>query len=519
MKLRTIDLIVLFFLTGICALTYQSVIPRHSFSYDEADYMLAASKGLYTNYMDASAIPFFQFLEVGINRGLQKENTTPLSEFIRTSGDITIYRHYHGPLSLYALTLWRHFVDQSEYSLRWISLLFSIASVIAIYLSTFYLPNERTRLGAVLASILLLCSYPNIITATEISTHAVYVLVTIVALFFMAKLLQTRHLRYWYLAIVALALSCAATEYSAILFVTFAACVLVQRAEIFAGLPDGTDKKVLALSAALFIVTILIVWPGAWLKLTLVRNYVVMAYLTIARSGEFGEQNFWQVWRLRILSSPVEYALIAATTVTAIVKVKRCRWYLPFLVYAFLIFLITFRTATFYERYVSSLFPPLYILSGVVVAQHLQRSTGLVKLAAPTALILLLAFQDYSHITMLRENQTEFTTMDRVVDYFRTHSFEGKHILTDSDFLPILNYYFPRNTYRSYSGNVDDLGSLIHKSSGAGYDGIVYKGPEDWKLRANLREDFVVRTDLIAALPSENYKIIYYQLANGHAGN
>ena len=102
MQLKRTDIAVLLTLISLCELLYASVVSNNRYGYDEADYMYAASQGLYANYIDKNTLPLAQFLRIGLSKGFQRENRTSLSEFIRASGDIAFYRHYHGPLSLYA---------------------------------------------------------------------------------------------------------------------------------------------------------------------------------------------------------------------------------------------------------------------------------------------------------------------------------------------------------------------------------------------------------------------------------
>src|SRR5882724_3141863 len=115
MKLERIDIVALLVLISVCGMFYGRVILRNRYGYDEADYMFAASQGLYANYIDKNTLSIAQFLRIGLNEGFQSANQTSLSEFIRTSEDIAFYRHYHGPLSLYGLIFWRYFVNNDEY--------------------------------------------------------------------------------------------------------------------------------------------------------------------------------------------------------------------------------------------------------------------------------------------------------------------------------------------------------------------------------------------------------------------
>ena len=172
------------------------------------------------------------------------------------------------------LIFWHYFVNNHEYFVRLISLLFSIATIATVYIGCFFLLQEKARLPAFLASFMLLCSYSSIVTATVISTHGAYVLAATITLFFMAKLLQTNDLRYGYYTIIAMAFAFTANEYAPVLLVTFVACLVLRRRELFPNWSRAEYYKALGLAAALFVGTILLIWPGAWLKLSLVKNYM-----------------------------------------------------------------------------------------------------------------------------------------------------------------------------------------------------------------------------------------------------
>ena len=255
-----------------------------------------------------------------------------MSELVRASGDIAFYRHHHGPLSFYALILWRHLVRDDEYSIRWIAVLFSIATIATVYLGCFFLLQEKARLPALLASIMLLCSYPNIRNRRSDFLNAWGVCFGCYHFFiFMAKLLQTNDLRYGYCAIISIAFAFTATEYAPLLFVTLIGCLVLHREELFRGWSRAKYYKALGIAAALFIGTILLLWPAAWLKLTLIKNYMFMAYLALARKGEFGTQSFVEIWWQRTINSPRNTHWAVATAPIALVHLRRCCRILPFL--------------------------------------------------------------------------------------------------------------------------------------------------------------------------------------------
>jgi Dolichyl-phosphate-mannose-protein mannosyltransferase len=507
--MKLFDVVVLLTLISLCVLFYGSAVPNNRYGYDEADYMYAASQGLYANYIDKNTIPLAQFLRIGLSKGFQAENRTSLSEFVRASGDIPFYRHYHGPLSFYALILWRHFVNSDEYSIRLISVLFSIATIATVYIGCFFLLQEKARLPALLASIMLLCSYPSIVTATAISTHGAYVLAAIATLFFMARLLQTNDVRYGYCTIVAMAFAFTATEYAPLLLITLATCLVLHRRELFPGWSRTKYYKALGIAAALFVGTIFLIWPGAWLKLTLIKNYIFMAYLALARQGEFGTQSFVQVWWQRVTNSPLEYTLVVATALIAMVHLRRCRWFLPFLIYAFFMLAATFRITTSAETYISSFLPPLLLLGAILISQYLQRLATVSQATIVSLVIVLFSLQGYFHVQSLSADKSQPGPLDQLVNFFHTNNSDDEEILTSRDFLPTLHYYFPEKRFQSYSEKLDNIVATVRGSS---FNGVIYTSSNHIPFQQELGKYFYIQPETITPTSATEPETIYYKI-------
>lgn len=474
--------------------------------------MFAVSQGMYANYVDENVIPLATFLGKGIKHGLQKQNRTALSEFIRGSEDITFYRHYHGPLYFYGLIISAYFMGDDEYSARWTSLLILIVSVAVLYAGCFFLLKENARVSAMIASVLLMSSPSNIVTAARITPHGMHVLTVIITLFLMAKLLQTNELRYWYWSVVGVALSFTVIEYALLLMFTLLACVLVQRRQLFPNSSKQEYGKFMAVSALLFVGMTFIVWPGAWLKLSLIKNYIFHTYFALIRGAEYGTMTFGQVWWTRLSNSPLEYMLIIPATIAAIMNVKRIRWYLPFLIYALLLLITTFRNTSLSPRFISSLLPPLYVVSGIIIAQRLSKSSLLMKTSVTAIIVFVLFGFTYFHFIPLEQKSVSYTPLREVVGYFRANHFEDKDVLVDRNLLPTLHYYFRHKSFSSYSEKADDLSSMLEKLRASAYDGILYAGNNQRDFEDRLRSYLVLQPEIITTDSSSNQQIIYYKI-------
>ena len=92
----------------LCAL-FMLIFSLHAFpllssrllTYDEADYAIAASKGIIANYLDKNSISFKSFIEKGVSAFFFKKHSQVYKEEIRDREDIAFYRHFHHPFFLY----------------------------------------------------------------------------------------------------------------------------------------------------------------------------------------------------------------------------------------------------------------------------------------------------------------------------------------------------------------------------------------------------------------------------------
>src|SRR5205823_1722757 len=108
---------------AVFALLIGRLISAQYFSYDESDYAYAASKGFAASYLDRPSISVIDFVRTGLRRGLRSGEWRNLSEYIRHSDDIALYRHFHAPLYFYWLNLIETFSGPKESAVRWASLL------------------------------------------------------------------------------------------------------------------------------------------------------------------------------------------------------------------------------------------------------------------------------------------------------------------------------------------------------------------------------------------------------------
>ncbi len=419
-------------------------VPRDPFDYDPADYMYAASRGFVANYTDENAIPFGAFVDMGLRSGRDSAARASLSSFIRRSGDIALYRHYHAPLSFYYLVLAKNLLGDSETAMRWSMLFLHLLAVLVVYAGCLALAGERGRTAAMFSALLLLTSVINVETAFKVSPHALFVLLSLATLFLLARMLKRGNRDGWYAAVALLCGAVLTFEYASVLAVVFLLVILLHRRILFGGMRKGEPLRLLLRSAGVFLLLFFLFWPAGIYKLTAVKNYIFLAYFALVRKDAIPTPGAAAVWWGRFQHSPFEFLLVAGAIgfiAYRFVARKEERWLSPFLIYIGLMLIVSVGNTLPNPTYVSSLFASLYVPAGVGLAALLVRGKpGLRVPAAAAICLLLLANNARSFLT--REPDPSAWKRNCVIRRLQGEETRGKAILVPKEFFPSAHYYF-----------------------------------------------------------------------------
>ena len=279
--------------------------PASPYGYDEADYMYAAGRGWLANYTDTPTQPILDFIRTGLGRRGESGSRGFLSEYIRATGDIDFYRHWHGPLYfdwLIAISSFRN----NELLTRMLGMLIPFAGIALLYIVTLRL-FESTA-AAILAAVMY--GWRHAVTRTTIAApHQLFSLCTLASLLAAVAVLKTKNARYWYAAGIFAALAFATLE---VAFVLIAALILFAVEE--RSILPWTRQFVIR-SVIVFLVSVLAVYPASLVKLSFLKAYAVMAYLAVFRKSAWGDVTLGQTWRVRFANAPVEWLLVLAALV------------------------------------------------------------------------------------------------------------------------------------------------------------------------------------------------------------
>jgi len=227
-------------------------------------------------------------------------------------------------------------------------------------------------------------------------------------------------------------------------------------------------------SVLAFLTTVLVVWPGAIVKLSFVKAYLFMAYLAVFRKSPWGPEGLVETWEKRILSSPVEWFIISVSLLiwafSRRLEANRRVLY-PFLVYGALMLAATMRVTTGSPRYALLFEPALDIFAGCILAVYLTRFKR-PTMAALVVVILGLVLFTETWVNLKRNPVGSDARISSLLAYVRENHLESSRMLVPQTDVPTLHYYFPNLHLRGYTDNIPDLSTLRDGHA----DGLLYPG-------------------------------------------
>ncbi|MGI8991374.1 MAG: hypothetical protein ACR2I2_17550 [Bryobacteraceae bacterium] len=449
-------------MTGIGFFSVYRTLPSVApYVYDEADYMSAASRGLVANFLDKPSLSLIGFLKAGLATRAQRAN---LSDYIRSTKDITFLRHFHGPIYFYWLATLAPLVHADEYWMRFSGLVFQFATFVLIYIGALLLVEADSRTAALISSFLFLFSPSELKAFTQLSAHVPYVLFAVLTLILFAA-------NRWYLSVAAFALAFCSIEYAILLPLAMVCGAGTRACRVH------TRVDTILRSGALFLLTLLILWPMGILKLSALKSYFYISYLALFRKGSFGTQSPSTIWLQRFLASPLEYSLAILSILLVIFCLRKLpskRLLLPCLIYAALMFLTTLKNTSLNPTYISSILPMLALVTGTVLAQIFSKLPQAPRMALIAALLIAIAFEGHRR---LPPPYSPNPARSNLLASIRQAGAAQSSALVPYDLLPTLSYYFPSMDVHAYLPT-DNLATILDKFRSGGYRNLVYSGNE-----------------------------------------
>ena len=512
-RFSRIDALVLLVMLVAFGWAYRNAVSSGPYTYDEADYMTAGSHGFAANYLERPSLSVMDFVKAGLNRGMQAGKRKSLSEWIRGSGDITFYRHFHGPVYFYWISAVGPLVHFDEAAMRRSGFVFHLLTFVAIYLGVLLLAERDARLAALLASFLFLFSDPDVGTASQITPHIPYVFFTTLSLLLFARFLQTGRFAWWHAALAACAFAFCSIEYAILLLITFAICLWIFRERLFGNCTRPQLVRFATRSIILFFGILLLLWPIGLLELSAIKSYFYIGYLALLRKGSFGTEPFYMIWWHRVVASPLEYGLAVVCGLFAAVRWRRLSStgaLLPFLIYAALMLLTTLKNTSLNPTYVSSILPAMAVVSGIVLAAWLGRLPAAPKAVMATILLVLIAIGGVWHLVDQQRRAHDFNLNQVLVENVR-QSGSIAAIVVPYEYMPTISYYFPQMKVHPILPT-DNAAAVLESVREGSYRNLVYAGQNEDELPRRLRA--LYRVDAQTLGPAGNGRQLFlYRLS------
>ncbi len=404
-------------------------VSSEPYVYDEADYMYAASLGFAANWTDTPSIPISDFVQAGLGRAGRQR----LSERIRRGNDVLFYRHFHGPLFHYLLIPLSR-LSLSEHQVRTALLAIPCLTLAAIYFG----------FQSWMAALLFISSY-TVLRSTELAPHQLLVLCSLASLILLMKAVATGRRRYWYCSVLAAALAFCTLEIAYVLLLTLAICCFVQRQQW------RVDSGFIVKSLAVFLATVLAIWPAALVRLSCLKAYADLTYLALARQFP-GNAGWMEIWRDRIFHSPVEWMLILAG-VLAWLQNRNGKGRIPLYplgLFAACMLLANLPVRTITPRYSLMFVPALDLLAGLALVPLI----GPLRRPASFAVVTLAVAGLYGNAwyQVVHQPHNPNPRSAAVLTYIHQNRLENKLVLAPQTDVPTLHYYFPGMRLRGYFG-------------------------------------------------------------------
>jgi hypothetical protein len=417
-------------------------IPHLPFFYDEADYVYASHQGWFANWVDRPALNVIEFVRLGVGSGRDSSHRVDLSEYIRNSGDIHFYRHWHGPLFYQWLGFIGHWTS-GEYELRLVSMLIPAAGALVVYFGCLWvLPSSPVI--AILSAAFYTAGY-SVIGSPELAPHQLFVVVSLANLFCLAKFEASRAVKWWWWSCFWTAISFATLE---VAFVNIGVALLIGwrcRSDLRA------VRRVWLRSLGLFLMVSLIVWPAGIFKLEPLRSYMFMAYLAVFRKGAWGTTTIPDAWLFRFLSEPVEWFLVLVALIVWWFlphKAER-RVAFPFVAYGMTMLVVMFKVNALMPHYVLPYLAPLTVFAGITLGAGLKYLPKPAQPALAALLVLLVVAGTHRYVATHVPAETSRTL--QILEATKSSALEGKSLLAPQVDVSVLHYYFPQTKLVLYS--------------------------------------------------------------------
>ncbi len=444
---KTACIVVAICLYALVALIYAPVISDHPFGYDEADYMWAGKQGLWANYSGEHAISLVEFVRKGLELSRHAGERQSLSEYIRSTGDIDFYRHYHGPMYVYWLALLHRAGVREENVFRGSGLLIHFASATLILFGIWAIFPSLPPIAALLACALFVFDRAALSAASGITQHVLFTFFCIASLLACSRFLRNLELKWFYASVALIACAVCTVETSVLMLAALGVSMIVEHRRIRMKWPTLRGLGgLIGRGIGVFALTMLVCWPMGVLKLGIAKGFLQLAYIAVYRKT-FSPLGPLGLWETEFSVSPAEFSLLVAGAVTAFILWRgfaQRRELLPWLAFIVVFFLVTLKVTVPYTYYYAPLTASFAVATGAAAGILWNRwpwlgRAGLLLVILTSIIAMTIPFRE-----VLRQGKATRPDESSVLKLVGEYPVEvGRQLYLPFQLVPMLHYYHP----------------------------------------------------------------------------
>ncbi len=434
-------------LYAAAAFIYAPVISDHPVGYDEADYMWSGQRGLWANYHDEHTISFVEFVRKGLELARNSGQRQSFSEYIRSTGDIEFYRHYHGPMYVYWLALLNDAGAQRENVFRGASLLIHFATATLVLFGVWAVFPSLPPATALLACALFVFNRSALTAATGITQHVLFTFFCVASLFACSLFLRHLETKWFYATLALIACALCTVETSVLLLGALGLSMIVEHRRMREKWPTMKAFAGLVLrGAGVFLLAMTICWPMGVLKLGIAKGFMSLVYFAFSRKT-YTAQGPMALWREEFQASPWEFWLLLPGIIAAFAlwrSFAQRRELLAWLMFIALFLLVTLKMTLQYPYYYAPLTAAVTVATAVAAGILWTRWPWAGRAAILLAVIASIVGSTVIYREVLREAKATRPYESVVLGVVGDHPIDAGHSLyLPYQLVPMLHYYHP----------------------------------------------------------------------------
>lgn len=482
------SLVTLLLLAFFFVILYPKHISSRLLVNDEADYAYAASQGIIANAWDINSLSWETFVNLGLGKGMKKGQYTNLSNFIRSSNAVTFYRHHHGPLYFYGLAAAMS-ISSNERWLRSSGLFWLLCMAAAAMLSLSIMFPQQTYWTSVLTGGLIGLSYNGFSASTILSGHTSFACFSIISLSTAGRWLSDNDRKWLLYSAVTGGIAFATIEYAILIPLSIFVATLLKVSS-----DANIGWKSIAIDAGTWaciaVASLLVVWPAGVIKFSIVKNYMVSAYMVLIRENVFqSNHGILSAWLERTASDPLTYGFVLISLLWSMRLLSKQVKLQPMIIFALLLFLSTIKNTSTSPTYIIALLGVTICLSVIGLGLRIKQfglNFGLIVLPVLLAGTVLSFTRDYPAFDHLADLNWK-NSIKGIAKFNQSHG----SILVHRGYVPTLKYYYPELIFDSYAPPRGDMSEIFNLVRSGRYKGVSWYGNDNEMFRSEFKSHMV----------------------------